>query len=420
MTEKLLQYLWNFKIFRNTNFEDTEGNRIEVLNYGFWNKNSGPDFLDAKIKLGDITFCGPIELHVKASEWNLHKHSRDEYFDNIILHVVYEEDVRLDELYARNIPTLVLKNHISEDVIKHYQNVENSQSFIPCEDLLKPNHIPFQFSEELVIQKLDEKANLIQSDLENHKNDLEEVFFHHISYAFGLKVNAFQFKNWAENIPFKVIQKTRNSAVQLEALFLGKAGLLTESSDEQSRIWKTEYDYLKTKFQLNPDEFKPQFSRLRPDNFPTMRLSQLAQVYDQIPNLFSKLINSSNYSELVNPFKTICASTYWDSHFNLGKTSEIAYPKTLSSAFIDRLLLNTILPFQYFYFRNQDAEKIEQLLEIYRQIKPEENNLIKAWKKLQIPVTSALDSQALLYQHKAFCSHKKCLSCSIGFQLMQS
>ena len=177
---------------------------------------------------------------------------------------------------------------------------------------------------------------------------------------------------------------------------------------------------MKTKFQLHPDEYKPQFSKLRPDNFPTIRLSQLAQVYHQIPNLFSKLIHSSNYSELHNLFKNSHASSYWDSHFTLGKTSEKIYPKKLSKAFIDHLLLNTILPFQYYYFRNQDEEKIEQVLEIYRQIKPEENNLITAWKNLQIPVTSALDSQALLYQHKAFCSHKKCLSCSIGFQLMQS
>lgn len=420
MTEKLLQYIWNYKIFGNTNFEDTEGNCLEILNFGTWNHNSGPDFLDAKIKINDLIFCGPIEIHVKASDWKLHNHRNDPFFENIILHVVYEEDTILEELYTKNTPTLVLKNYVSAEIVTKYTDLHHDQFFIPCETLLKPSHIPFQFSEELVLKKLDGKAQQIEIDLERCKNNLEEVFFHYLAYSFGLKVNATQFKNWAENIPFNILQKIRHSSHQLEALFLGKAGLLAEPVDEQSLLWKNEYDYLKTKFQLQDEIYRPQFSKLRPDNFPTIRLSQLAQVYHHIPNLFSKLIHALTYDDLCSHFNSITASSYWDTHFTLSKISEKQYSKKLSSTFIDRILLNTVLPFQYFYFRNHDEEKIDGLLEIFKNIKAEDNNLIKAWKNLRIPIGSALDSQAFIHQYKTFCSHKKCLSCSIGLHLLKS
>ena len=308
MNENLLQYLWNYRIFSSFDFRDVEGNEIEILDFGKWNRNSGPDFLDAKIKTGNVILAGNIELHVRSSDWIFHNHSNDKAFDNVILHAVYQHDSDLEEFKSRAIPTLQLYDYINHSVLKKYESLVSHYGFIPCEQIFNPQKVPFDFVNETLLKKLDEKSDEIENRLQKQRNDAEAVLFQQLAYAFGLKVNAEIFRNIAENMDFSVIRKISQNQLQLEALFFGSAGWLEKPADEQTRIWKREYDFLKAKYKLNENIFRPKFLRLRPPNFPTIRLSQLAHLYHCEQNLFSKIISARNTSELAEIFSGIKAS----------------------------------------------------------------------------------------------------------------
>ncbi len=419
MNEKLLQYLWNFKVFGNFDFKDTNGNAIEILNFGKWNTNSGPDFLLAAIKSKNVIHVGNIELHVKSSDWIFHQHSHDVNYQNIILHVVFEHDIEIEEFTLKNIPTLELRNYIDENTIKKYEKFANGNHFISCEKLFNPLNIPFHFHEENVLKKLQEKSFFIEEDLERSKNDFEAVLFHHLAYSFGLKVNAFIFKQIAESIDFSVINKIRQNKIQLEALFFGISGWLEKPIDGQTKIWSREFNFLTVKFRLSNIKIHPKFLRLRPPNFPTIRLSQMADLYSQHQNLFSKIISVQNVEELYTIFKDIKASEYWDDKFNFGKTSSHHQPKNLTKEFIDLIILNTILPIKYTYHKYHNEEISEEIINFYKYLPPEKNSVIKNWENLKISINTSLESQSLIYHFKNSCETKNCLNCGIGFKILK-
>ena len=419
MNEKLLQYLWNFKIFKNFDFKDVEGNAVEILDFGTWNFNSGPDFLLGKIKTKNLVLAGNIELHVKSSDYIFHQHSGNPEFENLILHVVFIHDVEVEELNQKNIPTLVLKDYIDEKLLWKYEALLKENQFIPCEALISPEKIPFYFAEETLLKKLDEKSAEIEEALKNNKNNYEALLFQNLAYAFGLKVNAPIFRQMAENIDFSVLNKIRQNPVQLEALFFGMCGWLDNPEDEQTKIWKREFDFLKAKYTISDLRSIPKFSRLRPPNFPTIRLSQLASLYHLNQNLFSKLIAAKNIKEIDAAFQSVKASEYWNNRFNFGKVSSVSGEKFLTEDFKNIILLNAILPLKYTYHKHFDEEITDEILEFYRTIPAEKNTIVDGWKSLGIKVENALESQAMLYHHKNFCEKKNCLNCSIGFQLLK-
>lgn len=420
MTEKLLQYLWNYKIFKNFDFKDSEGNPIEILDFGKWNSNSGPDFLFAKIKINNITFVGNIEIHTKSSDWIFHNHNGNPEYENTILHVVFQDDTDIEELKQRKIPTLELKNYIDKDILWKYEQLLNENQFIACEKIFEASKIPFQFYENTLLKKLDEKSLEIEESLKKFKNNYEAVLFHYLAYSFGLKINAAIFKQMAEHIDFSVIQKIRQNPLQLEALFFGKASWLEQPQDESMQIWKREFEFLKAKYQLSDLKFNPKFLRLRPPNFPTLRFSQLANLYHREQNLFSKIIHSKNAEEIFKIFEGIKASEYWNNHYNFGKISETEHEKTLTKNFVELVIINAILPIKYTYHKHHHEEIAEEILSFYQTIPPEENSVISSWKKLGAKANNALESQALIYHHKNFCEPKNCLNCSIGFNLLKS
>ena len=419
MTEKLLQYLWNFKVFKNFNFKDSEANSIEILDFGKWNHDSGPDFLMAKIKTKDLVLVGNIELHLKNSDWIFHKHSENPAYENIILHVVFLDDVEIEEFSKKNIPTLQLKEYIDPKILLKYEIFLQENQFIPCEKIFEATKIPFYFCEETLLKKLDEKSKEIEKSLKKHKNNYEAVLFHSLAYAFGLKVNAEIFKEIAENIDFSIIQKIKQNQLQLEALFFGKSGWLENPIDEQMKIWKREFDFLKAKYSVSEITISPKFLRLRPPNFPTLRLSQLANLYHREQNLFSKIIEAKNTEEIYLIFNEIKASEYWNSHFSFGKISESKYEKSLTKDFVDLVILNSILPLKYAYHKYKNEEIADQILEFYKNISAEKNTIITQWKNLGIQFKNALQSQSFIYQYKNFCSSKNCLNCSIGLLLLK-
>ncbi|MBO6185470.1 MAG: DUF2851 family protein [Chryseobacterium sp.] len=419
MDEKLLQYLWNFKVFTHFDFTDTNGNPVEILDFGRWNTDSGPDFLMAKIKTKNIILAGNIELHVKSSDWIFHQHSKDPAYQNIILHVVFQNDADIKDFEDQNIPTLELRDYIDRNVFQKYEKLLKENQFIPCEKIFNINKIPVNFHEENLLKKLEEKSLEIEADLHRHKNNYEAVMFHHLAYSFGLTVNALLFKQIAESIDFTIINKIRQNKTQLEALFFGISGWLENPQDSQMKIWKREFDFLKAKYNIPEIIIRPKFLRLRPPNFPTIRLSQFADLYFQHQNLFSKIISTQNTNSLLQIFKEIQASDYWNDHFNFGKISSINHPKVVTKDFIELIILNTILPVKYAYHKHQNENINDEILSFYSEIQSEKNSIIKEWKKLGLKTKTSIESQSLIYHFKNYCKAKNCLNCSIGFKILK-
>lgn len=419
MNEKLLQYIWNHKLFRDFNFVDIQGNPLEILEFGKLNSNSGPDFEFAKIKYKGLTLCGNIELHVQSSDWYVHHHQNQKEYQSVILHVVFENNKNISELEKAGVPTLELKNYINKETLEKYTNLQDNSKFVPCENIFSPQNIPFLFSEEMVLKKLDEKSLEIEQLLLDSKNDYEAVLFQKISYVFGLKVNADLFFQIAQSIDFKIINKISQNQFQLESLFLGKAHLL-EKNTEDSLPWLKEFQFLQSKFKLSDTCFPAKFLRLMPASFPTIRLSQLAMLYHMQQNLFSKIIQAQCIDDLKNLFRGIKTSDYWEKHFVFGKETSRIQKRELSEDFIDIILINALFPVIYTYFKNTKPENTDRILDFYKQLKPEKNRIISSWKHLGICFNSSLDTQAYLYLHKNFCKTKNCLNCGIGFQLLRT
>lgn len=418
MNEKLLQYLWKFKLLSTQNLCDVDGNPIEILDFGNFNSDEGPDFQMAKIRINQVILAGPIEIHVKSSDWYLHQHQQQKNYENVILHIVYQHDREISELSEKGISTVELKNYIPQETLTKYQNLQQHFQFIPCEKTISQNHISTLFSHETILKKLDEKSLEIEELLSKYKNDYEKVLFIKIAYAFGLKVNASVFQQIAENLEFKIIQKLSQNAFQLETLLLGKANLLAIQNPD-AEIFQKEFQFLQSKFQFDETTYPAKFLRLMPPSFPTIRLSQLANLYHQQKNLFSKIIHAGNIKDITSLFENVKASEYWNMHFVFGKEVEFNERK-ISKDFVEIVLLNAIFPTIYTYFKHNNSEKIEILIEWYQSLKPEKNSIIKQWKNLGIEIKSALDSQAFLYHQKIFCQSKKCLNCGIGYKILQS
>ena len=418
MNENLLQYLWKYKIFSKFDFKDTDGNPIEILDFGTLNTNSGPDFSLAKIKTKNIVLAGNIEIHVKSSDWYFHNHNLQKDYQSVILHVVYFNDTDVSELKEAGIPTLELKDYINEKILAKYQTLENQYQFIPCESIFDASKVPFLFSEETLLKKLDEKSIEIEQLLAQSKNNYEAVLFQKLAYSFGLKVNAEIYQNIAENIDFKIIQKISQNQFQLESLLFGKGNLL-EKETETNQKWKREFEFLKIKFKISEQTFPVKFLRLMPPSFPTIRFSQLAMLYHLQPNLFSKILKAKNIQELKSLFENVKTSEFWENHYTFEKTSEEKIEKKLSDDFIEILLINAVLPIIYTYFKNINPEKTDQVLEFYKNLNPEKNSIIYSWKKLNVKFSSALETQAFLYHHKHLCSYKNCLNCNIGLKILK-
>ncbi len=417
MTEKLLQYLWNYKVFKNFDFKDIEGNSVEIIHFGKWNKNAGPDFLDARIKINGLLLAGNIELHVRSSDWIFHNHSQDPNYQNIILHAVFQHDIEIHELSGKHVPSLELSNYIDENIVWKYEKLINGNEFIACENIFDPEKIPVTFHEENILKKLDEKSAELEQSLIRYKNNFEAVLFHSFAYSFGLKVNASIFRQIAESVDYSIINKIRQNPLQLEALLFGISGWLEAPKDGQMKIWKREFDFISAKFSISDLKLHPKFLRLRPPNFPTIRLSQLADLYKN-QHLFSKIMEARNADQLYTLFRSVKASEYWDFHFNFGNISKVQ-PKTLSKAFIDLLIVNTVLPLKYTYNRYHHDEIADEIIEIYQTVSAEKNIIIKGWEKLGLKITNALESQSLIYHHKTHCEEKNCLACGIGFKLLK-
>ena len=421
MQEDFIHFLWKYKKFDVLNVKTTNGDALQILDVGQHNFNSGPDFFNAKIKIGDQLWAGNVEIHLKSSDWYAHHHETDKAYDNVILHVVWDHDADVFRKNQSVIPTLELKNFVPEKLLKNYHRLFSAKKqWILCESNFAEvdDFILNHWKERLYIERLERKSQQIDLLLHQTRQHWEEVLFRMLFRNFGLKVNADAFENIAKSIDFSIVRKIQSNPLELEALFLGQAGLLNQTfEDGYVNQLKQTYKYLTQKFSLQNDTVALlQFFRLRPSNFPTIRLVQLAQLYSKHYNLFSKIIANDNLNDFYELFK-VGVSEFWKTHYTFQTVSKSS-DKTLTKSFIDLLLINTIIPIKYCYSQQMGKLDTEIIFELASSLKAEDNAIIKKFNTLKPVATSAMDSQAFLQLKSNYCDNKKCLQCAIGNALI--
>lgn len=421
MQEDFLHYVWKFKQFDILNIVTTIGESLNIINSGQHNINSGPDFFNAKLEINDQLWAGNVEVHVKSSDWYMHNHETDHAYDNVILHVVWEHDVEVLRKDETEIPTLVLKDIVNASALKSYQNLfRKSDTWINCENQVSTvdDFVINNWNERLYVERLQQKASLIEERFKFTNGNWEAVLFQLLAKNFGLKVNGDAFLQLAQQIDFSIVRKLQHKPLSLEALLFGQANLL--ESDIQDVYYlklKEEYSYLKKKFRLSESQVNFQFFRLRPNNFPTIRLSQFINLYVKFQSVFIEVIQLKQLKDMYAFFE-VGANDYWQNHYTFGKNSTKSVKK-LTKSFIDLLVINTIVPIQFSYQKYIGKPNTEALLELVQQLKAEKNSIADKFGTLIKVKKTALESQAFLQLKTNYCVKNKCLQCAIGNAVLQ-
>jgi hypothetical protein len=423
MTEDFLHYLWKFQDFDTRGLLTTEGEAISILKSGFHNSDAGPDFGDARIMIGTQIWAGNVELHLHTSDWNKHKHQNDPAYNNVILHVVYESDRDPILNEAGNpIPTVELKGRFDEYRYWHYEQLVQSKGFIPCaKDISDVSNLHREsMLERVLVERITNKASRLKELLKQNQNNWEETAYQWLSYGFGLKVNAEPMIWLSRALPLKLIQKHGGDLHTIEALVFGASGLLgnCETDDYVEELRRT-FSFYQKKYSLEPLEPSVwKYSKLRPVSFPDQRLAQWASLLANQQHFFSTIIRSGRMEKLYTYFNQR-SSAYFEEHYRLGKESK-PHKAAPSQAFIERLIINVIVPFLQLYAQVQDETFYEQrALDLLDQLAPENNSLMEKFKQAGLEIDSAFTSQALLELESKYCSLKKCLTCNIGNAILK-
>ena len=422
MKEDFLHYVWKYKKFYFSNLKTSQGEHITLINSGFYSQQAGPDFFNAQIMIGTQKWAGNIEIHIKSSDWYLHKHETDANYDSVILHVVWENDMPIFRKDNSEIAVLELKNYVSTDELHKYQALLTPKSWIFCEKQLHgvDDFVIKNWQERLFFERLERKSQVISELLVETENDWEAVLFSMLAKNFGLNTNGESFLKVAKSITFSLIRKEALEVMYLEALLFGQADMIPVLiEDHYPTELKSWYDYSALKYKLVKPVITPvQFFKHRPDNFPTIRLAQLAMLYHLHRNLFSKIIDAKSIKEIYTLF-TLSVSDYWKTHYNFDKESP-KKQKSLTKSFIDLIIINTIIPIQFAYSKSVGKENPEALIDLISSISAEKNNVIDKFTSFGIKSPNAFVSQSLLELKNEYCNHKKCLQCGIGLALLKN
>lgn len=418
MTEKLLQYIWQFQYFNSKELVTIEGDILQINYPGFLNTNQGPDFLEAKIKVGNTNWAGNIELHLKSSDWKTHKHSNDKNYNNIILHVVWEDDADLELPF----PAMELQNRVSKFLLNRYDELMNATAFIPCEKSIhQVDELTWKsWKDRLLAERLQHKATIIFEHLAVNNNHWEETFWWLLANNFGIKVNSTAFEKIAKSLPVSVLAKHKNQIHQLEALLFGQAGLLQNSfTDAYPSMLQKEYLFYKAKYKLQPIQAPVFFLRMRPANFPSVRLAQLSMLIHQSSNLFS-VVKKTTSLKAISQLLNVTANDYWHYHYVFDEAT-VYKEKNLGTQMINNILINTIIPvvFAYGLYNKEEAYKTKAL-QWLEEITAEKNNITSAWVGLSVQNKNAFDSQALIQLKNEYCNKKYCLNCAVGNRLLKT
>jgi hypothetical protein len=417
MNERLLQYIWQFQYFNLAHLTTQQGEPLSIIHAGLPNTNQGPDFLDAKIKVGNTTWAGNIELHVYSSGWKDHGHDADSNYGNVILHVVWKDDMKLDAPF----PVLELESRVPAVLLEKYSGLVQSANDIPCAGQINsvPSLVWSSWQQRLAVERLLDRSRFATSLLAATNNHWEEVFWRMLAKNFGIRVNAEAFEKIAAGLPVTILAKHKGQIQQLEALLLGQANILRgEMKDDYCILLQKEYAFLQKKYHLQPIRIPLHYLRMRPSNFPDIRLAQLAMLVHQSSHLFSKIIGSPSLEE-IKQLLGITANDYWHYHYLAGELSGFK-KKKLGTQMMENILINTVVPvlFAYGHYLNETSYK-DRALAWLEQVTAEDNRIISGFAATGIKAKSAIESQALLQLKNHYCNARRCLECAIGNSILK-
>ncbi|MDR3269344.1 MAG: DUF2851 family protein [Tannerella sp.] len=419
--ERLLQYVWKYRLFDEDTFGTTDGVPVTVIDPGLQNTDAGPDFFNAKVRMAGTVWAGCVEIHQKASDWRTHHHDNDQAYDSVILHVVEESDSPVYRTNGEVIPQAVI--HIPPKVREHIEWLLTRDTPLPCAERIheiEPFHVS-AWMNALVSERLERKTEAIRTLLDRYAGDWNEVFYIILTRNFGFGANSDAFEWLAQSLPFHYILKQRCNSLPIEALLFGQAGLLAEEIDDPYfQLLQREYRFLQKKYNLQPiDSFLFKNLRTRPVNFPHLRLAQVAAVWTNNDTLFSRMLEDCRLDTLRECFN-VSLSEYWDTHYHFRKTSP-AKKKTIGINATQVVLINTVAPILFAYgIKKQQPEYGTRALQMLEDLPPERNSLITPFTKAGVEVKNAADTQALIQLRREYCEKKKCLYCRIGYHLIKS
>ncbi|WP_159466842.1 DUF2851 family protein [Dyadobacter sp. 3J3] len=435
MNEDLLSFIWQFQYFDAVNLKNEEGERIQIILTGHKNANAGPDFSDARIRIDGVEWVGSVEIHTKSSDWLLHQHSENEAYESVIIHVVWENDVTIFRPDKTILPVISLKGLVRLSILERYSALMDAREFyenpgIACqEQFADVNELQkFSMLDRVLLERLDKKASNVLELYQANQQDWEETAYQWLGQHFGFKLNDPAFLRLTQIIPLKILQKHRTQSSQLEGLLFGSAGLIPDKSkgeeieDFYIEALRREYQFLSNKYQIshlqmNAHEFK--FLRLRPAGFPTIRISQFADLISKNGTFFSSIISAENVKSLHQLFN-LKQSDYWIHHFQFGKLSKSNVPVMGKDA-VNLLIINAAVPLLVAYSRQrQQPELLDKALTWLSEIPAENNRITREWEILGMKVKTAADSQSLIEWYNHYCTNKKCLECTVGAALIRS
>ena len=418
--EQLLHYVWKHKIFSLKELKTTTGQQVEVIDTGLANTDAGPGFFNAKLKLDGVLWIGNIEIHERSSDWFKHGHHADTGYNSVILHIASEIDTEISRSNGERIPQIQLI--CPEAVRTNYKELLETDSYPPCYRII-PSLSPFtahSWMSALQMERFEQKATLLNERLKRCQGNWEDAFFITLARNFGFGLNGDAFETWAHRLPFRAVDKHRNDLFQIEAIFFGQAGILEDSDGDGYYLrLKKEYTYLQHKFGLIPmDASLWRFLRLRPANFPHIRIAQLACLYHRAYGLLSRIMETETLQGVRDILKG-GTSEYWLTHYTFGGSSP-SRPKALSNTSLDLLIINTVVTFLYAYGLHKGNRVLcARAGSFLEELKAENNYITRMWEQCGMKASNAADSQALIQLKKEYCDKKKCLYCRIGYEYLK-
>ena len=417
MTERLLQYIWQFRYFSSNMLHTTTSQVLQIINPGSYNTNQGPDFLNAKIKVDGTIWAGSIELHIRTSEWLAHKHSQDSNYNNVILHVVWMNDIELQLPF----PALELQHIVPKLLLDKFNTLMQGSKIIPCENQvsnIEPIHL-LAWKTSLLSERLQSKTKQVESFLKQNKMNWEETCWWMLARNFGATVNSDAFEKIAQSIPVNLLVKHRHQFIQLEAMLMGQAGLLEKTfTDDYPVMLQKEFIFLKHKYKLKNPHAPLYFLRMRPANFPTIRLSQLAGIVYNNEHLFSKISEATSITAIEN-ILSVTANDYWHYHYLFDEPATFKIKNT-GKQITRNIMINTVVPMIHAYGQVHNNEKyINKAIQWLTELPAEQNKITAAFKNIGIENKSAYDSQALIQLKHFYCDQKQCLQCAIGNSILK-
>ncbi len=422
MKEDFLHYLWKHQLFSKDGLVTTTKKQVCVKSVGLHNTHEGPDFLNATIEIDGLVWFGHVEIHLKSSDWYEHHHQTDTNYHPVVLHVVWEDDVEVFDTCNQSLPTIEISHFISKDVLDNYQRLFSKEMrWIPCERLIGSvdSFLMDHWKTRLYVGRLEAKSELIDTLLLASNSDYEAVLFLLLMKNFGLKINGDAFFELGKSIHFSIVRKEQHNVLKLNALLFGQAGFLdAQIEDVYYTSLQSEYHYLKYKYKLKGLNDKMfQFFKIRPSNFPTIRIAQLAALYHQHQHLFSKLMHCTQLKQFYALFD-VGVNSFWKTHYTFQKQSPNKV-KRITRSFIDLLLINTIIPLKFNYLKRVNVSMDEGFLSLLTHVKSEKNSIISKFEELNVKSCNAFDSQALLELKNNYCAKKRCLHCAIGMRVLK-